>query len=48
MVNLYTFTDVIATMEPRNDLDTKPAWSNSVGGALHVGTVWKATDLMIK
>jgi hypothetical protein len=31
MVNSYTYTDVMVTMEPRNDADPKPAWSNAVG-----------------
>jgi hypothetical protein len=31
MVNSFTYTDVMITMEPRNDLDPKPAWSNAVG-----------------
>jgi hypothetical protein len=31
MVNSYTYTDIMVTMEPRNDLDPKPAWSNAVG-----------------
>jgi hypothetical protein len=30
-VNSYTYTDIMVTMEPRNDLDPKPAWSNAVG-----------------
>jgi hypothetical protein len=48
MVNSYTYTDVMVTMEPRNDPDPKPARFNAVGGALHGSTVWKVTDLMIK
>jgi hypothetical protein len=31
MVNSYTYTDIMVTMEPRNDADPKPAWSNAVG-----------------
>jgi hypothetical protein len=31
MVNSNTYTDIMVTMEPRNDLDPKPAWSNAVG-----------------
>jgi hypothetical protein len=31
MVNSYTYTDIMITMEPRNDADPKPAWSNAVG-----------------
>ncbi|MGC2562613.1 MAG: hypothetical protein WA326_06370 [Nitrososphaeraceae archaeon] len=30
MVHTYTYTDVMVTMDPRNDLDPKPAWSNAV------------------
>jgi hypothetical protein len=31
LVNSNTYTDIMVTMEPRNDLDPKPAWSNAVG-----------------
>jgi hypothetical protein len=31
MVNSYTYTDIMVTMEPKDDLDPKPAWSNVVG-----------------
>jgi hypothetical protein len=31
LVNAYTFTDVMVTMEPKDDKDPKPAWSNAVG-----------------
>ena len=31
MVNAYTYTDVVVTVEPKDDKDPKPAWSNSVG-----------------
>jgi hypothetical protein len=31
LVNSYTYTDIMVTMEPKNDLDPKPAWSNVVG-----------------
>jgi hypothetical protein len=31
MVNSHTYTDIMVTMEPRNDADPKPAWSNAVG-----------------
>lgn len=31
MVNPYTFSDVVVTVEPMDDKDPKPAWSNSVG-----------------
>jgi hypothetical protein len=30
MVNAFTYTDVIVTVEPFDDKDPKPAWSNSV------------------
>jgi hypothetical protein len=30
MVNAFTYTDVIVTVEPSDDKDPKPAWSNSV------------------
>jgi hypothetical protein len=31
LVNSNTYTDIMVTMEPSNDLDPKPAWSNVVG-----------------
>jgi hypothetical protein len=31
LVNSNTYTDIMVTMEPRNDPDPKPAWSNAVG-----------------
>jgi hypothetical protein len=31
LVNSNTYTDIMVTMEPRDDLDPKPAWSNAVG-----------------
>ena len=31
LINSNTYTDIIVTMEPRNDLDPKPARSNAVG-----------------
>ena len=31
LINSNTYTDIMVTMEPRNDLDPKPAWSNAVG-----------------
>jgi hypothetical protein len=31
LVNAYTFTDITVTMEPKDDKDPKPAWSNAVG-----------------
>ena len=31
LVNAYTYTDIAVTMEPRDDLDPKPSWSNQVG-----------------
>jgi hypothetical protein len=31
LVNAYTFTDIAVTMEPRDDADPKPSWSNQVG-----------------
>ena len=34
LVNSYTFTDITVTMEPRDDKDPKPAWSNAVGAYL--------------
>lgn len=30
MVNAYTYTDIVITLEPENDKDPKPAWSQSV------------------
>ena len=30
MVNAYTYTDIVVTLEPDNDKDPKPAWSQSV------------------
>ena len=30
MVNAFTYTDVVVTIEPSDDKDPKPAWSNSV------------------
>ena len=31
MVNAFTYTDIIVTVEPSDDKDPKPAWSQSVG-----------------
>jgi hypothetical protein len=36
LVNAFTFTDITVTMEPRDDKDPKPAWSNAVGAYLLV------------
>ena len=30
MVNAHTYTDVVVTLEPQDDKDPKPAWSQSV------------------
>jgi hypothetical protein len=30
MVNAYTYSDIVVTLEPDNDKDPKPAWSQSV------------------
>jgi hypothetical protein len=30
MVNAYTFSDIVVTLEPENDKDPKPAWSQSI------------------
>ena len=30
MVNAFTYTDILVTVEPIDDKDPKPAWSNSV------------------
>jgi hypothetical protein len=34
MVNAYTYTDLIITLEPVNDLDPSGAWSQTVGAYL--------------
>ena len=34
MVNSHTYTDIIVTLEPINDLDPKPAWSRTVAANL--------------
>ena len=31
LINSNTYTDIMVTMEPRNDLDPKPTWSNAMG-----------------
>jgi hypothetical protein len=31
LVNAYTYTDIAITMEPKDDTDPKPSWSNQVG-----------------
>ena len=31
LVNAYTYTDIAVTMEPKDDSDPKPSWSNQVG-----------------
>jgi len=34
MVSSHTYTDIIVTIESRNNLDPKPAYSNAVGATI--------------
>jgi anti-sigma-K factor RskA len=34
MMNAYTYTDIMVTVEPTDDKDPKPAWSQAVGAYL--------------
>jgi hypothetical protein len=47
MVNAYTYSDIVVTLEPENDKDPKQAWSQSIAAYWATSTIWSIASITL-